>query len=412
MILKRYITILLLAVCTISVRAYTPEEVPNVHLTDKTKYVSNPDGILSAETVRSLDDAIGSIWRTSTAEVVAVVVNSIDGRDIDEFATELFRLWGIGKKDKNNGVLILVAKDERKMAIRSGYGTEGLLPDIICGRIIRNDMAPHFQNGDYGGGLTAAVGTMHRIFTTPGAVEELKSKYGNDAKRNESFFPDYIKLSGVLAALMFIFIIFKLMQTGNDDPYLRHNRLSRLQLPYAVAALFTLGMGLPALLALALAVKRCRSRRRVCRNCNSKMRKLSEEEDNRYLTPAQDVEERINSVDYDVWVCDTCGEIDVFPFVNRNTPYQECPVCHAKAAMLVGDRLIQHPTPTREGKGVKTYKCSNCGKSTDLTYVVPADDVPVIVPFIGGFGSGRGGGFGGGSFGGGMTGGGGASGSW
>ena len=127
------------------------------------------------------------------------------------------------------------------------------------------------------------------------------------------------------------------------------------------------------------------------------------------------LEEKIKSVDYDVWVCDTCGEVDVFPFFNKNTPYRECPVCHAKAATLVGDRLIRRPTALKEGEGMKTYKCRNCGNTANVPYVIPADDVPVIVPFIGGFGSGRGGGFGGGfggSFGGGSTGGGGASGGW
>lgn len=410
---KRYISLAIALIAALSATAYTIEEIPNVHVADKTRYVSNPDGILTKATVDSLDATIGSIWSTSSAEVVAVVVNSIGNDDIDNFATGLFRHWGIGKKDNNNGILILVVKEQRKAVIRSGYGAEGLLPDIICGRIIRNDMAPHFKKGDYDAGMTAAVGTVHRILTTPGAVEELKSKYGNDARSQKSFFPHYVKLSAIISLLMFAYLLFLLVRTWNDDPYDRYKRLSELRLPYAVAAMICLGMGIPALLILIAATKNSRNRKRTCKNCKAKMRKLSEEEDNRFLTPAQDVEERLDSVDYDVWVCDTCGETDIFSFPNKNTPYQECPVCHTKAAMLVGDRLIQRPTPTKEGRGIKSYKCRNCGKTTDLTYVVPADDIPVIVPFIGGFGSGRGGGgFGGGSFGGGMTGGGGASGGW
>ena len=160
----------------VAAMAYSIEEIPNVHLTDKTQYVSNPDGVLRQTTVDSLNRSIAHIWQSSSAEVVAVVVNSIDGNDIDDYATALFRHWGIGKKDNNKGVLVLVSTEERKAVIRNGYGAEGILPDIICGRIIRDNMVPHFREGDYDGGMLSAVARIDSLLTTPGAVAELKSK--------------------------------------------------------------------------------------------------------------------------------------------------------------------------------------------------------------------------------------------
>ena len=157
----------------VAAMAYSIEEIPNVHLTDKTQYVSNPDGVLRQATVDSLNRSIAHIWQSSSAEVVAVVVNSIDGNDIDDYATALFRHWGIGKKDNNNGVLVLVSTEERKAVIRNGYGAEGILPDIICGRIIRDNMVPHFREGDYDGGMLSAVARIDSLLTTPGAVAEL-----------------------------------------------------------------------------------------------------------------------------------------------------------------------------------------------------------------------------------------------
>ena len=411
---KKYIILVLsLIFCAISTYSHTLDDIPNVHVADRTKYVSNPDGVLSAATVAQLDTLIGGIWKTSTAEVAAVVVESIGNSDPDSFATALFRKWGIGKKDKNNGVLILVVTDQRKAVIRSGYGAEGVLPDIVCGQIIRNDMAPHFKNGDYDSGMLAAVETMHGIFTTPGAVEELKSKYGNDVRKGDNLFFGILANCGDYRRVYVVFCHFRSRAPARSVCCLQP--IVAIDGSIAVGACLTLGMGIPALLLILWGAKHCRNKKRVCPNCKSKMRKLSEEEDNQYLTPAQDMEEKINSVDYDVWVCDTCGEVDVFPFFNKNTPYRECPVCHAKAATLVGDRLIRRPTALKEGEGMKTYKCRNCGNTANVPYVIPADDVPVIVPFIGGFGSGRGGGLGGGfggSFGGGSTGGGGASGGW
>lgn len=151
----------------VAAMAYSIEEIPNVHLTDKTQYVSNPDGVLRQTTVDSLNRSIAHIWQSSSAEVVAVVVNSIDGNDIDDYATALFRHWGIGKKDNNNGVLVLVSTEGRKAVIRNGYGAEGILPDIICGRIIRDNMVPHFREGDYDGGMLSAVARIDSLLTTP-----------------------------------------------------------------------------------------------------------------------------------------------------------------------------------------------------------------------------------------------------
>ena len=102
----RYIfTLVSLLVC-ISVamaRSYSVEQIPNVHVADRHRYVSDPDGILSAQAVSRLDEAIDSIWQGTTAEVAVVVVESIDGGDIDDFATRLYTKWGICKSDNDNG---------------------------------------------------------------------------------------------------------------------------------------------------------------------------------------------------------------------------------------------------------------------------------------------------------------------
>lgn len=87
----------------------------------------------------------------------------------------LFNTWRIGKSDNNNGILILVAKDRRKATIRTGYGAEGVLPDITAGRILRKDMFPKFRDGDYEGGLLAGVEHVYQVVTDPEAASELHS---------------------------------------------------------------------------------------------------------------------------------------------------------------------------------------------------------------------------------------------
>jgi uncharacterized protein len=75
----------------------------------------------------------------------------------------LLRKWGIGSKEKNNGVLVLVAKKDRKMSIQTGYGAEGALPDITTQQIIQNDMKPRFRENDYYGGLMQQLTTLLNI---------------------------------------------------------------------------------------------------------------------------------------------------------------------------------------------------------------------------------------------------------
>ncbi len=161
-------------------------------------------------------------------------------------------------------------------------------------------------------------------------------------------------------------------------------------------------------------MRRLRTASRKCPNCSTKMKRLDEKSDNAYLTPAQDTEERIDSVDYDVWLCPNCGETDILPYVNHSKNYTPCPNCGARACTLVADRIVKSPTTREEGWGQKIYNCRNCHKDNARNYTIPKAAPPVvIVPPIGGRGGGfGGGGFGGGSFGGGSTGGGGASGGW
>ena len=106
---------LLLLVCPL-IRAieYTVDKVPNVHLDDGRRFVSNPDGILSAETVNTLDQMLFSLQEANTSEVAVVALQSIGDNDIDDFATELFTRWGIGKQN-DNGLLVLLILDQRSM---------------------------------------------------------------------------------------------------------------------------------------------------------------------------------------------------------------------------------------------------------------------------------------------------------
>lgn len=129
-------------------------------LPQPTGYVNDYAGVLSAETRASLESELAAFNASTTNEVAVVTVPSMNGDYIEHYAVTVFKDWGIGTKKNNNGVLLLVAKEERKIRIEVGYGLEGALPDSVAQSIINNDITPALKNGDYDTGLTQGARTI------------------------------------------------------------------------------------------------------------------------------------------------------------------------------------------------------------------------------------------------------------
>lgn len=120
-------------------------------------FVNDFAEIFSAEQKQNLETKLYTYEKQSTNEVVVVTVNSLGGDYIENYAEKLFKDFGIGKKDKNNGLLLLIALEDRQMRIETGYGLEGDLTDAESASIIRNVLTPAFQKGDYYGGVNDAT---------------------------------------------------------------------------------------------------------------------------------------------------------------------------------------------------------------------------------------------------------------
>lgn len=397
------------------------KDIPNVHLADSTRFVSDPDGYMSAAAIARADSVIGNIWRSTTSEVVTVVVRDLDGNNIDDYATALFEQWGIGKKDTDNGLLILISVDDRKAALRTGRGMEIALNDARCGRIIRNVIAPAMKEGDVDNAVINSAAAVGEIVTDPTHADDLISKYANNAGagkgKKDNFFHDYLMLGLILFAGMTVWVVVVFLRSRGMERHERYEKLRKLRVAYLALTVGFVGIPVLSYLLLMLLMKRARRARTLCPNCNHAMRLIDEVHDNDYLTPAQDREENIGSVDYDVWHCDECGTNRILPYINHNAPYKICPVCGSRAEVEESNTVLSQPSTTAKGIGEKTYFCKNCNKRRRVRYEIPKVVAPPVIIPMGGFGRRGGGGFGGGgfgggSFGGGMTGGGGASGGW
>ena len=123
-------------------------------------------GILPTSAVADLEAKLADLESKSGIQLVVATVTSLDGQEIEPYANELFRTWKLGDKTRNNGVLLLVAPNQKRVRIEVGYGLEGTLTDALSKVIITNAIAPRFKAGDFAGGITRGVDDIIIVLTT------------------------------------------------------------------------------------------------------------------------------------------------------------------------------------------------------------------------------------------------------
>jgi len=116
--------------------------------------------ILGSETKRKLSEQLKAHEAETGNQIAVLTVPTLEGESVESYAEQVFNTWKLGQKGKDNGVLVLVAPNERRMRIEVGYGLEGTLTDVAASRIIRNVMTPRFKEGDYEAGIAAGVAAV------------------------------------------------------------------------------------------------------------------------------------------------------------------------------------------------------------------------------------------------------------
>ena len=153
----------LLALLPLCASAYDVAQVPNVHLQDAAQYVSDPGKILSVQARDSINRMLSRLEQSTGIESAVVMLPTIDDADIFEFAHELFRYWGIGKKKSDNGFLVVFVMDQHKVRFTTGYGLEGTMTDAVSKRIQMQQMIPHFKEGDWNNGMVDGVRAAAKV---------------------------------------------------------------------------------------------------------------------------------------------------------------------------------------------------------------------------------------------------------
>lgn len=149
--------IALAAALLASVTAFAPLVLAYSSPGAPTGFVNDFAKVLNADAKQSLETELTNFEKQTSNEITIAIVPNMGGDYIENYAVKLFEEWGVGKKDRDNGVLLLLSIEERQMRIEVGYGLEGALPDSIAQSILNNDMTPLLKAGDYDGAVTAGV---------------------------------------------------------------------------------------------------------------------------------------------------------------------------------------------------------------------------------------------------------------
>ena len=169
---------LLLVACVLSVQAQSAKPVPQL-----TGRVIDLAGMVTAEWKPKLIAQLEAHEQKTGNQVVVLTIPSLKGEALEDYSLRVARTWGLGQKDRNNGVLFLIAKGDRKMRIEVGYGVEGTLTDAIASFIIRQTVRPLFKQGLMNGGIIAGTGQIIEVLEADEALLQQWKKRSKKRKR-------------------------------------------------------------------------------------------------------------------------------------------------------------------------------------------------------------------------------------
>jgi uncharacterized protein len=327
-----------LALTVGAAQAVTVEQIPSPR---PAGWVVDLTGTLPSQTVADLNRLGDDVKARTGAELAVVVIPTTGGAEHRDFATRLFNLWGIGERGKDNGVLVFAALDDRAAEIILGNGVDDDARVRASEAIMQEVMVPRFREGDAAGALWhGARACADRILGA--AVPQ------TEATPQPATAPQPVPVSAPPQSLH---------QPGNGRRSRDMGDLLAVLLPLGAAG--GVGFGLWAAF-----------RPPRCPRCREKMAKMDEVADDAYLQPAEQLEERIGSVDHQIWTCPACGERTKRRSVRLFSGYADCPQCSVRALRSTTTTL-QMATYTHGGLVRIDEECANCSHRNSFTRSTP-----------------------------------------
>ena len=361
---------LLLLFCAVS-RAETPAQIENP-LRARRSWVADGANVIDAATEARINAVVNRLKTQNGAEIAVVTVRNLGGQDIESFANELFRLWKIGEKGRDNGALVLAAIDDRRSRIDIDYGLQEIITDGQAGEILRQKVTPRFKNGDYGGGFYAGVVAVAQKIEPNLAIPAASQNQApqnripqnqtqpqrEPARRNPSIPPPAPFPSDFPSNFPSQPVVFP----GGGIFDVIATILSLLLL---FSPLLILG-------GLFWFIMSWTRRPRRCPKCNTPMQQLSDVAELRFLSESQQFEQQIGARDYRVWACPKCESSTISAHDAWLSQYSECPRCRHRTASSQ-TQILRHPSEWEQGLEQVTTTCGwkDCGYRDSFRRGIP-----------------------------------------
>ncbi|UOQ98423.1 TPM domain-containing protein [Hymenobacter sp. 5317J-9] len=196
----RWLLVLLWALTALGAAAQNTPPRPN-----PPRLVNDLAGLMQAGEADALERKLVAYDDSTSSQIAVVTVPTLDGDDVANYAQNLYESWGIGRKGKNNGILILVAQQEHVARIQTGYGLEGAVPDAIAKRIISNTLVPAFRQNQYYAGLDRATDQLIALAKGEYQADPEDARPQRSRGSSGSGFPFW----AIIIVMVFIFIMLR-----------------------------------------------------------------------------------------------------------------------------------------------------------------------------------------------------------
>lgn len=192
--------------CVIVMLTLLPHLVWALEVPQLRARVNDYANMLSPAASERLEQALADFERSDSTQIVVLTVNSLEGESLEEYSIRVAEAWRIGQTKLDNGAILLIAKQERKIRIEAGRGLEGVLTDLVSGRIIRGDISPYFRKNDYDTGITAGVTSIMKVVRGEYKAQPRDLKQGKKSAE-----PVFTLLVFLLVAVVFLGSISKVL---------------------------------------------------------------------------------------------------------------------------------------------------------------------------------------------------------
>ncbi|OGT97503.1 MAG: methanol dehydrogenase [Geobacteraceae bacterium GWC2_48_7] len=162
-------------------------------------HVNDYANLLSPDVSQRLEQALTEFEQSDSTQIVVLTIASLEGESLEEYSIKVAEAWRIGQAKLDNGAILLIAKQERKIRIEVGRGLEGKLTDLVSGRIIRGDISPYFKNNNYDSGITSGVSSIMQVVRGEYQAQPRDLKQGKKSTE-----PVFTLLIFLLVAIVFL----------------------------------------------------------------------------------------------------------------------------------------------------------------------------------------------------------------